>query len=162
VLWLLPRARGWLIAGVAVNAAISLALAVIVTLPPWLPDKVKDITMQRYLGRVEMTEAIVDLARAQGLDTVVSSNRDILADLFYTGRDAGLAFRAKPVTGRPPNHYAMSWAFEAGDEPVLYIGTSAPDCVADAPPLAELAPEEGYWSRRPQAAWRVPGSCWAD
>lgn len=162
VIWVLARARWWLVTGVAVNAALSLAVAVIVTLPPWLPDRVREVTMQRYLGRVEMTEAIVDLARQQELDTVVAGNRDILADLFYTGRDSGLSFRARPVAGRPPHHYAMSWAYEGGDVPVLYVGSSAPDCVAGAAPVAELNPADGYWSRRPQTAWKVPGSCWTD
>ncbi len=160
VLWLLPRSRGWLAVGVGVNAAICIALAVIVTLPPWLPDRVREATMQRYLGRVELTEAIVETARAQGLKTVVASNRDILADLFYTGRDLGIAFRAVPVRGRPPHHYAMSWAFEGGDAPVLYVGDNAPNCAADAEPVARYTPDTGYWSERPKAAWRVPGSCW--
>ena len=117
--------------------------------------------MQRYLGRVEMSRAIIDLAETQGLATVVAGDRDILADLFYTGRDSALAFRAEPVTGRPPHHYAMHWAFEGGDAPVLYVGDAAPDCVAEAAPVADLTPADGYWSRRDVAAWRVPGTCWA-
>jgi hypothetical protein len=162
VLWLLPRARGWLVAGVGVNAAISLGIAAIVTLPPWLPEEVRAATMDRYLGRVEMTESIIALARQEGLTTVVSDERDILADLFYTGRDAELAFRAEPEPGRPQHHYAMSWAYEGGDETVLYVGNYAPDCVGDAAPLADLRPESGYWSDRRVFAWRVPGSCWTD
>jgi hypothetical protein len=109
-----------------------------------------------------MSEAIIALAREEGLDTVVSDERDILADLFYTGRDAGIAFRAEPVAGRPPHHYAMSWAYEGGDAPVLYIAVEAPDCIAADNPIRDLTPEEGYWSRHRVAAWRVPGTCWAD
>ena len=161
VLWLLPRARGWLIAGVAVNAALSLAIAMIVTLPPWLPERVRELTMQRYLGRVELTEAIVATAREEGLQTVVARNRDILADLFYTGRNAGLFFRSVPANGRPPHHYAMSWAFEGAGEPVLYVASDAPECAEGEAPVARFEHESGYWSERPHAAWRVPGDCWA-
>jgi 4-amino-4-deoxy-L-arabinose transferase-like glycosyltransferase len=162
VLWLLPRSRAWLAAGIGLNATLCLAIAVIATLPDWLPATVRETLMQRYLGRAEMTDAVIGLARAEGLDTVVSGNRDILADLFYTGREADLVFRARPESGRPPHHYAMSWAFEGTADDALYVGDEAPACVAGSAPVRDLRPEDGYWSGRDVAAWRVPGTCWAD
>ena len=162
VLWLLPSARWWLALCVALNAALSLTVAGIATQAAWVSRNLRDATMQRYLGRVEMTQAIVALARAEGVGTVVADNRDILADLFYTGRDAGLTFRAEPVEGRPPHHYAMSWAYEGGEADALYVGDYAPDCVGDAAPVADLRPEDGYWSEYRLFAWRIPGSCWTD
>ena len=160
VLWMMPRARGWLAAGLALNAAICVAVAVVVTVPRQLPDTVRAATMDRYLGRVELSRAILAEAEARGLDTIVARNRDVLADLFYTGRDAPQTFRAVPPEGRPPHHYAMSYAFEGSEAPVLYVGDGAPRCVAGAAPLATLAPEPGYWATRPKSLWQVPGDCW--
>jgi 4-amino-4-deoxy-L-arabinose transferase-like glycosyltransferase len=162
VVWLLPRSRAWLVAGIAVNAALCVAISVIATLPDWLPAPVRETMMQRYLGRTEMTGAIISLAEAEAVDTVVSGNRDILADLFYTGRTSDLTFRAAPSAGRPPHHYAMSWAFEGGADDALYVGDEAPACVEGSAPLRDLRPQTGYWSERDMAAWRVPGTCWAD
>lgn len=161
VLWLMSRRRGWLVTGVAVNAALAVAVAIIVTLPPWLPERIRDLGMQRYMGRVELSEAIIETARAEDLDTVVARNRDILADLFYTGRDSDLAFRSAPAPGRPRHHYAMHWSFEGSDRPVLYVASDAPDCVEGEAPVVRFEPDVGYWSKRPHAAWRVPGDCWA-
>lgn len=161
VVWLLPRSRLWLAGAVAVNVVIGVLIGTIVTGIPLLPEKTREAAMQRYLGRIEMTEAVVDIARQQGIGTVVAGNRDILADLFYNGRDSGITFRSSPPDGRPANHYAMHWAFEGSDGPVLYVGSGAPSCAEGAEPVARLTFDAGYWSRRPQAIWRVPGDCWA-
>ena len=151
------RARGWLVAGVAANAALAIGLAAVVTRPDLAPEPVRAAVMDRYTGRVALSEAILDAARAEGLDTIVSENRDVLADLFHTGHDAPVAIRAAPHRGRPPHHYAMRYPFE-GDAPALYVGgAEPPPCAAE--PLGRLAPA-GYWAERPRRLWRVPGDCW--
>ncbi len=163
VLALWPHRRGWLAAGISFNAAVAVAVAAVVVIPPdRLPDRVRAAAMDRYLGRVELSHALIEAARSHGLDTIVSDDREVLADLFYTGRDSAIAFRAVPPEGRPPNHYALSWAFEGGGAPVLYVGRPRhpPACVGETQPLATLAPEPGYWAARPRALWIVPGDCW--
>ena len=154
---LADRARGWLVAGVAANAALAIGLAAVVTRPDLAPEPVRAAVMDRYTGRVALSGAILDAARSEGLDTIVSGNRDVLADLFHTGRDAQVAIRAAPHEGRPPHHYAMRYPFE-GTAPALYVGgPEPPPCAAE--PLGTLAPE-GYWAERPRRLWRVPGDCW--
>ena len=157
VVHLLDRAPGWLAAGAALNAAVAVAIPLIVTNPGLAPEPVRAAVMDRYLGRVKLSRAILATARAEGLGTVVADNRDVLADLFHTGRDAGVAIRAAPFEGRPPHHYAMTYPFE-GEGPALYVGGDAPP-PCEAEPLGTLAPA-GYWAERPRSLWRVPGDCW--
>ena len=107
-----------------------------------------------------MTEAIIALARGEDLDTVVSDNRDILADLFYTGRDAGIAFRAVPVAGRPPHHYAMSWPFEGSDAPVLYVGDERARLRRWSVPRGALRAGGRLLVAPAAGGVAGPGSCW--
>lgn len=152
-----PGGRRWLAAGVGLNAALSLAIALVVTSPEVAPERVRAAVMDRYTGRVALSEAILEAAETQGLGVVVSENRDVLADLFHTGRESPIAVRAVPAEGRPPHHYAMRYPFE-GRAPALYVGGEAPPpCAAE--PLGRLAPA-GYWAERPRSLWRVPGDCW--
>ena len=149
--------RPWLLAGVALNAAVALAIPAIVTRPDLAPEPVRAAVMDRYTGRAELSRAILDAARAEGLGTVVTGNRDVLADLFHTGRDDPIRVRAAPHEGRPPHHYAMTYPFE-GDAPALFVGgDTPPPCAAE--PLGTSAPD-GYWAERPRRLWRVPADCW--
>ena len=151
------RARGWLALGVGLGAAVAIAIPLVATRPDLAPEAVRAAVMDRYAGRVALSEAILATARRKGLDTVVSENRDVLADLFHTGRDDPVRVRAAPYEGRPPHHYAMTYPFEGG-APALYVGGQAPPpCEAEA--LGTLAPA-GYWAERPRRLWRVPGDCW--
>lgn len=162
--------RRWLVAGVAFNAALSAGIALVVMRPGLAPEPVGAAVMDRYTGRVALAEAILETARAEGLTTVVTSNRDVLASLFHTGRDvvigAGgseVAVRAAPHEGRPPHHYAMHYSFAAdGFDPgegALFVGGSTPP-PCEAEPLVRLAPD-GYWQERPRSLWRIPADCWA-
>lgn len=132
VAFLLPR-PGWLRAGVGVNAAIALVLPLL-TLAPALTLGQDQPILKRYLGRADLSQQIIDLAQGQGGLPVVAGNRDILADLFYTGRDSGLTFYARPPEGRPQNHYEQRHALPTdATGPVLYIGALPEGCPATAP-----------------------------
>ncbi|MBM9593508.1 ArnT family glycosyltransferase [Roseitranquillus sediminis] len=160
VMALWPLARGWLVAGVAFNALVSLAVATVAAVPHRLPDGLREVAADRYLGRVALSREIVALAEAQGLDVVVSDNRDVLADLFYTGWGLHLDFRAAPPDGPALTHYARTYPYEGGVEPVLFVGRRAPACLQGAEPIAAFSPA-GYWEDRGQRAYVVPGDCWA-
>jgi 4-amino-4-deoxy-L-arabinose transferase-like glycosyltransferase len=155
--WLLARPR-WLAASFVVNGALCLALplaTVIAPAPIWHGQPL----LARYLGRAEMSRAIVAAAREAGLETVVAGNRDILADLFYTGRDSGLSFRSVPPKGRAANHYQMRYPFAGGAAPVLYVAEADRAVCAGAERLGVIAPAQGVWHGHPMALWRLPGIC---
>ena len=71
---------------------------------------------KRYLGRAALSLQIIELARAAGDVPIVADRRDVLADLFYTGRDAGLAIYAPRPEGRPQDHYAQSHPLPAATD----------------------------------------------
>ena len=88
----------------------------------------------RYVGQADLSRHAAEVARANGLDTLVSGNRAMLADFFYTLRDSGLAIYAEPTEGFPPHHYAQKHPLPPGAGDVLYITRTAggPACRAPA------------------------------
>lgn len=156
VTFLLPR-PGWLRAGVGVNAVIALILPLL-TLAPALTLGQDQPILKRYLGRAELSHQIIALAKAQGGLPVVAGNRDILADLFYTGRDAGLSVYAVPPAGRPENHYEQRHALPAdATGPVLYIGSLPAGC-APLSPSTELK-GTGTWAGKHLTATVTEAEC---
>lgn len=160
VLAVMPAlSRRWRLTSLAVNGALCLALPVATLFADRLSLN-GDLVFRRYLGRTEMSRAILDTARTAGLATVVASDRNILADLFYTGRDSGIAIYARPRRGRPLSHYEFRYPFPGSDEPVLLVQPegSPPPCDA-AHRIGGLTPETGTYDRSPRAFWQVPGAC---
>lgn len=153
--------RGWRAASFAVNGAVALALPVLGAFPEAVAPGGKPL-LNRYLGRAEMSAGIVAAARDTGHGVVVAENRDILADLFYSARDAGLTFRAVPPDGRAPHHYALEYPLEAVAGEVLFATFgAAPPCVAGAAPVAVIAPDTGTWTGQSLSLFAVPATCWA-
>ena len=119
-----PRLRIW---AVGVNAALCLTLAVLTTQPQfeWNGKPL----LSRYLGRVAMSRQVLAIADKNGGVPIYTNSRDLLADLFYTGREAGLTFYAPAPQGRPMNHYEQRYPLPAGlTGPLLWVTTAAPDC----------------------------------
>ena len=93
--------RRWLLAALAINLAVTAALPVAAA----FADRWRfgdNLVLARYVGRADLSRHAAEVARANGLDTLVSDSRAILADFFYTLRDSGLALYAAPVEGFPP------------------------------------------------------------
>lgn len=84
--------------------------------------------LNRYLGRAALSQQIIALAQARGASTVMARERDVLADLFYTGRDAGLRYRAPRPAGRPMDYYEQTFAVAPDDGPVLAVLSAPPIC----------------------------------
>ncbi|MET0271410.1 MAG: glycosyltransferase family 39 protein [Phenylobacterium sp.] len=89
--WLIRwRARWWLIAAVAIQAAIA-ALFLALTLSPDLADRVGlSNSFKRTKGWSQTTRLILDRARAeqfQGLSAIAVNNRFLYYSLSYYGRD---------------------------------------------------------------------------
>ena len=110
-----------------------------------------------------MSRAILKAARDNGLSTIVASDRDVLADRFYTARNEDIRLFALPPKGRAPHHYALKFPYQPADEDVLFV-TRAPDqptCPETRRALPPIAPETGAFRKHPQALYVVRGTCFA-
>jgi 4-amino-4-deoxy-L-arabinose transferase-like glycosyltransferase len=151
------RAPRLLSVSAAINGAVSVLLPLCIVLAPWPAVDGKPL-LARYLGRAGLSRQIIAAAEGQGLSTVAAADRDILADLFYTGRASGLAFAAPAPAGRPRNYYEQTYPLGDGPMPVLLVADTAPPCASE-PPVARFATAAGAYSGRSIAAWRVTADC---
>ncbi|WP_406721235.1 glycosyltransferase family 39 protein [Thioclava litoralis] len=149
---LAPR---WRRIAVAVNLVPCVLLPVLTLLAPW-PEVGGKPLLQRYLGRAELSKAALSLAHSAGLP-LVSDNRDVLADLFYQGRDGQVPIYAVPPEGRPRSYYEQMRAMPEGLGPVLLIATQAPAACQGGESAA--LPRSGYWARYDMRAWYVEAEC---
>ena len=87
----------------------------------------------------------------------------MLADFFYTLRDAGFAIYAAPPIGFPSDHYAQKHPLPPGPGEVLYVTHAAAGLTCRAPAVAprEVAswtPEAGLRHQRPSASTGCRGA----
>ncbi|WP_417244646.1 ArnT family glycosyltransferase [Celeribacter sp.] len=149
----LPRIWRWVALGV--NLALSATLPLFIVLAPW-PEVGGEPLLKRYLGRHALSESILDLAEEEGLP-VVSSDRDIIADLFYIGRDRDVPLYAMPETGRPSSYYAQNFALtEAVSGDVLVIWSGNLRCEAE---LMDGLVLTGVYAGSDLHAGRVSADC---
>ncbi|MBK5933593.1 dolichyl-phosphate-mannose-protein mannosyltransferase [Rhodovulum imhoffii] len=153
--------RRWLLGSFVFNGGVCVLLPLLAIAAPFLGNTPAGSAVERYLGRHDMSREILSAAREAGADTVVAASRDVLADLFYTGRDSGLRFFAVPPEGRPMHHYEMVFAFP-GSGSALYAGFEAapPDCARGVAPVATLHPKTGAYADKTLRLYPVPTSCW--
>jgi hypothetical protein len=160
---LVSRPR-WLALSFVLNGAFCLFLPVALTQAETLKLGGDHLLGERYVGREAMSLAIADLAQAEGLTTIGATDRDILADMFYSLRDSDLAIFSEPHRGRARHHYALKFPFAGQEDDILFVaglrGEGYLPC-AGAKKIAEFRPEEGAYRRHPQIAYRAPGSCTA-
>jgi hypothetical protein len=148
----------------AINLAASLALPIAAAQADRWHAPGGNLVLARYVGQGAVSRRAAAIAEAEGLDTLVSDSRTLLADFFYTLRDSGLAIHAAPVAGFPPHHYALAHALPPGPGAVLFVSRDpqGPDCpVAGVTPelVASWRPEEGFVTGEIYAH-RVPRHCW--
>lgn len=151
--------RFWLFVSFAANGALALALPLAATQVERLSWK-GELLLARYEGRDELSRAILDEAAARGAAGIVAADRGVLADLFYTGRDAAIPVYAWPQDGPPRNHYQQSRPLPGAAGPVLAVawGDLAPPCAG--PPDITLSPGPGAYLGRAVNLWLVPQDCW--
>ena len=148
-----PRLR---LAGVAINAAVALALPLLTVFPEARFGADRPFLF-RYLGRGGMSQQVIALAQKAGNLPVVSADRDVLADLFYTGRDSGLAFYAPRPPGKPQNHYEQIYPLPADLAGQVLVVTGRPlPCLGAGQPLVA---EGGAFARRNLAAYVTDAAC---
>ncbi len=160
--WLLTKPRGWLWGTALLHGAFAVFLPFAVVFgTQWRAGPDNALMLERYLGRSDMSREILALAEANG-GVLAADNRDILADLFYTGRDSGVEIWAVPRPGRPPNHYVQTLSLPPREGRILLVSRRdrPPEaCRATAETVAVLAPQSGAHRKRAQHVWRVDAPC---
>lgn len=152
-----PRVLWW---SLAVNSTLCVAVAVLTVMAPDLTFGRQTPLLARYLGRAALSDQII--AAAAGKATViVAADRDILADLFYTGRRSGLTFRALPYAGRPRNYYEQTYALALdATGNVFAVLASAPVCGGVAvTPEVTFNTAGGAFRRVTLAAYVIGADC---
>lgn len=149
----------WLTASFVINGAICLTLPLL-TLMPGLTLGRDAPLVSRYLGQSALSRQILAEARARGVP-VVADRRDVLADLFFTGRDAGVMVFAPQWRGRPANHYEQAYPLpDAMTGQVLFVTATTPVCGGiPANPAVTFDTEGGTYSDIPLAGYMVSAEC---
>lgn len=148
-----PRLR---IASFVLNGAVCVTLPVLVLFPNLSLDG-KALLLDRQLGRATVSQQIIALSEQAGDVPILAERRDVLADLFYTGRSSGLIFYAPRPQGRPANHYEQRYPLpEDMTGPVLLVTANPPAC-ATAP--LPLDPKRGAYRKWGLAAYLIDAGC---
>ncbi len=138
--WLMTRSQAWLRASVVVNAAICLALPLLTIFGTGLTWNGSPI-LARYLGRDELSRQILAIADEARPAAIVSSNRDVLADLFLTGQRYPVPFRAVPPEGRAGSYYEQLYPLDPDTQGrVLFITSNRKEIRCGGDNLSPLAP----------------------
>ena len=152
------RGRWLLWLSLAINGAVCVLLPLLTILAPW-PAPGDRPLLSRYLGQAALSAKIIEAAGAEGLTTVVATDRAVLADLFYTGRDSGLSIRTPAPKGQAKNYYEQMYPLTE-EVPVLFVSDVAPVCDGvQVPPLRGFETTGGTYARRSIAGYRVAGGC---
>lgn len=155
---ILARRRDWVVPGLVLNGLIALVLPVLAIFPE--TTLAGRQILARYDGRSDLSHQILAASAEMGGLPIVASDRAILADLFYTGRDGGVAIFARPPATTPRNYYEQMHPMPdnlAGE--VLWIGVAPGNCpqAGASHPLVG----QGAWAGHDLAWVRLPAACLA-
>lgn len=145
----------WLTLSFLTNGLFSLLLplTVIFTGLTWQGEPL----LARQLGRASMSQQIIALARQNGNLPVLAENRAVLADLFYTGRSAGLTYYAPRPAGRARNHYEQRYPLPADLKGnLLWVTSKPPACALQS---FALEASGGAYRKAGLAAYLAPAVC---
>lgn len=155
---LIAGSRRLLLASFAINIAICLILPLATIFPRISVDGEAPL-MARYLGRESMSQQIIVLAQQAGNVPVVANDRNILADLFYSGRSSDLAFYAVRPKGRPGSHYELNFPAPAAmTGTVLLVSALPPKCAIEPAPIP-LQTIGGAYEKNGMAAYLIAAEC---
>lgn len=160
--------RGLLVVSLVGSLALALALPVlpVVGLDLRLPNG--NLALKRHIGRAEISQRVLAIAKAESLATIVAEDRALLADLRYQVRGGGPVIRALAHTVRPTNHYALLYPLRAADAEngALYLAFAdnvLPCRTASVPlELDRWLAGPGWAEGRELVALRVEADCWPD
>ena len=159
---LLSLHKRWLQLSFAVNGVICVLvlIAPIWALQITIPNG--NLLMKRYLGRHDLSIAIIAAAKRAQITTIVAVNRNILADLFYQGRDQGLSIFSLPRQGRARNYYEQKYALpDARDEQVLFVTMkrSLPPCAQSPEMIEKIEPSFGAYRGKEIFMFGISSTC---
>lgn len=155
------RHRKALTASFAINGLVTLLLPLATVYAHQLSLPNGQLAMQRYIGRQDLSLQIAATAREAGLATIVTDNRDRLADLFYTLRGTPFRIYARAPTGQPANFYEQRHALPADDpDAILFVTTSSLRCTTGQAALVEsFTPDTGFMRGKAVHAYRTDAAC---
>lgn len=153
---LMSRPR-WLVASLAINGVIAILMPLATVFPDTTLGSDAPL-LKRYLGRQVVSIEILERAHAAGGVPVVAARRDVLADLFYTGRDAGITFYAPRSEGRPENHYAKAYPMPIELQGQILFVSEQPPC-PNAGPGQPLATQGGGYDNLSLSTWLIDAAC---
>lgn len=154
-------ARRWLLVlSLVINGAISLALPVLTLMPRLALGEGEVPLLARHIGRVDLSKQILSAAEVAQVP-VVADRRDVLADLFYVGRQAEVAIYAVPPRGRPMNHYEQVHPLPAGVTGLVLLVTEVPPLCdgAAVAPRVTFDTAGGAYRKVALAGYIVPAGC---
>lgn len=153
------RAPRLLLLSGALNLTVAVALPLLAITAPW-PMVGGKPALARYLGLADRSHAIFAAAAEAGATRIVADSRDVLADLFYTGRDQTIPVFAPRPTGRPANYYEQEYPLPTTPAPTLLVSTSAPMCNgSQLTPLRTLDTQGGAPVKRALNLYVLPVEC---
>lgn len=151
---------GWVAASFAINAVFCVTLPLLTVFPGFvLPQYSTAPLLARQLGRADLSRQLLALSAQNGNVPIHAESRDVLADLFYTGRDAGVAFYAPRPKGRPQNHYEQRYPLPDGlSGQLLVVSPTTSACAIATYPLKVA---DGAYRKQRLAAHIVEAECFA-
>lgn len=156
---LLDRAPRALWLSLAINGAVSVLLPLLAVTAP-APERGGTPLLARYLGRADLSHEIIAAAQEAGTPVIVARDRDILADLFHTGRDAGFAIHAPRPVERAQSYYEQTYPLPENAGQVLLIADHAPNCGSGpVSPIRRFDTARGAYAGRDIAAYLVTSEC---
>ena len=144
-------------ASFAINGAFCVILPVLVMYPnlQWNGTPL----LARQLGRADLSQQIIALSAKAGGIPIYADSRDVLADLFYTGRDAGLTIYAPRPKDRARNHYEQRYPLPPTvTGQILVVTAKAMDCPQPVKAVA-LQTKGGAYDGDGLAAYLVDAGC---
>ncbi|TDL77690.1 hypothetical protein E2L08_12935 [Palleronia sediminis] len=128
---LYDRAPRWLRISTALNAALCLVVPLAAALPGVMRLPSGEPMAARYLGRAQVSRMIDEAARAGGASAILATDRDLLADLFWTLDGTDWAIYAPRPEGAPSNYYEQTRPLpDDPPAPVLRASFAPSDCAA--------------------------------
>lgn len=164
--WLFARARRvyWVALGINLTIALALPLAAVFATTWQIGDR---LVLGRYVDRAATSHKILDLAASEGLQDIVSQNRDLLADLTHQARGAQARIWSSPFPHHVPHYYAQRFPYPAGQgAPALFVDFDGalPGCRSEtqAQEITRWTPERGAYRGKTLVARRIDPTCWSD